>query len=378
MRGAFIQEFRALIHDGAIILTIIGGVLLYAFLYPQPYVKGSLSNIKLVVVNQDKTDLSEKLLFALEASANIQITAEVNNLLEAKRFMQQREANAIMVVPYNFKQELLLHEMPQITIWADGSYMLIFGGVMEATLKTVLGQNMAIKASKLLANEKLPLVGVKDRLVSFKMHAINLFNADNSYTQYVVPAVFVLILQQTMLIGLGIFGGGLRERAYGGYDYAIPFRKRLFARYILFMTLFTLHFLFYFGWTFNYFHITHFAHAWSLLGLGVLFLHAVFLFGVFLGSFMPNRERATPIILLSSLPLVFSAGFVWPQQMMPFMHLLSSCIPSTPAIEAFLKLNQMGASLSDISVEISILLLQIVIYATVVFFLKQKYVKNIF
>jgi ABC-2 type transport system permease protein len=40
-----------------------------------------------------------------------------------------------------------------------------------------------------------------------------LFNATSGYAIYVVPAVMVLILQQTLLIGVGMVGGARRERA---------------------------------------------------------------------------------------------------------------------------------------------------------------------
>ena len=121
------------------------------------------------------------------------------------------QIKAIIVIPKNFKRDLALNKSPTIAIGADSSYFLIYGGVLEGSMKSVLTQSATIKVANLL-KKQVPLSGAKDAYVPYSLNIINLFNKDNSYTQYVVPAVFILILQQTMLIGLGILGGGVNER----------------------------------------------------------------------------------------------------------------------------------------------------------------------
>ncbi len=41
-----------------------------------------------------------------------------------------------------------------------------------------------------------------------------LFNATGGYATYVVPAVLVLMLQQTLLIGVGLLSGTQREKGF--------------------------------------------------------------------------------------------------------------------------------------------------------------------
>jgi len=138
----------------------------------------------------------------------------------------------------------------------------------------------------------------------------------------------------------------------------------MLSRYIIFGTIFFVHMLFYFGFSFSFFEVTHLADISDLLNFGLAFISASIFFGIFLGSLFHSREIATPAILFSSLPLVFSAGFIWPLEAMPaFIKDTSMLIPSTPAMQGFLMLNQMGADFAQILPQFSILWLQALIYA---------------
>jgi ABC-2 type transport system permease protein len=86
-----------------------------------------------------------------------------------------------------------------------------------------------------------------------------------------------------------------------------------------------------------------------LFALLLPFLLSVIFLGVIIGLLIPRKELATIVVLLSSLPLVFSAGFIWPISNMPtFINIIANLFPSTAAIQAFLKVNQMGASFDSV------------------------------
>jgi len=181
-----------------------------------------------------------------------------------------------------------------------------------------------------------------------------------SYTHYVVPAVFILILQQTMLVGLGILGGFYNERKE---KYDVPIWMKLSSRVLIFGTLFFTHMLFYLGFVFEFFSLPHLASAYDIIKFGTPFLLSTIFLGTFFGGLLKNQESATPIVLLTSIPLIFSAGFIWPKEAIPeWITYLSLIFPSTPAMQGFLKLNQMGAEFNGVLVQYGILWLQVVLY----------------
>lgn len=357
----FRAEAKAIFSDAAIVLTIIGGVILYAFLYPQPYLKEAVSGLGVVVIDEDKSDMSRQMKFMIEATPEIHIIKEVPSLLDARKLLVQGEAKGIIVLKHDFKRDVLLGHQPRVAIAADASYFLILGAILKGASKAILTESATLKITKLMLSSE-PLANAKKEYTPYTLESMNLFNPHNSYTQYVIPAVFIIILQQTMLIGLGILGGHDNESPSDYSDNA-PIWMRISARVSIFMALFMVHFLFYFGLCFEYYEVLHLASIADLLTLGFAFLLSSALLGVTLGALFPNREMATPLILFSSLPLVFSAGFVWPIEALPqWIVTLSLFFPSAPAIQGFLKINQMGTSFDAILVQYGVLWLQIFVY----------------
>ena len=370
--AVFKRELKTIFTDIAIVLTIIGGVILYSFLYPQPYSEQSVSGLPVSVVDMDKSDTSREIIFKLNATPQMSVTRVDMSEQDAKDAIIRNEIKAIIVIPPHFKRDVALHKSPTIAIGADSSYFLIYGAVLEGAMKSVLTEVATIKVGNLL-KDGVPLSGAKEAYAPYSLNIINLFNKQNSYTQYVIPAVFIIILQQTMLIGLGILGGGVNERRErGGKTWMI-----MFSRVLIFGSLFFIHMLFYFGFSFEFFSVTRLASIYDLITFGIPFILASAFFGIFLGSLFSSREIATPAILFSSLPLVFSAGFVWPLEAVPeSLILISNFVPSTPAINGFLKLNQMGAEFSMVIPQYAILWMQIVVYAFLGYYFINKKRKN--
>ncbi len=379
----FWGEAKLIFTDVAIVLTIIGGVILYAFLYPQPYSSQSVSGLSVSFVDLDKSQLSREIAFKLNATPQITITRYDMSQRDAKEALVKGEVKAIIIIPQNFSKDLILGLSPTVAVGADRSYFLIYGGVLEGAMKAVLTQSASIKVGKILI-AGTPMSGAIDAYTPYTLQTMNLFNKNNSYTQYVIPAVYIIILQQTMLIGLGILGGGINERVRRkekGYYTDAPIWMMMFSRYVIFGFIFFVHMLFYFGFSFSFFEVTHLAKIPDLLNFGLAFITASIFFGIFLGALFNSREIATPVVLFSSLPLVFSVGFIWPLETMPvFIKDLSLLFPSTSAMQGFLRLNQMGAEFSAILPQFTTLWLQALIYGILGYYYinknRKKYVRD--
>jgi ABC-2 type transport system permease protein len=113
--------------------------------------------------------------------------------------------------------------------------------------------------------------------------------------------------------------------------------------------IYSLLFFYYFGFSFEHFGISRLAHIGDLLAILLPFLLSVIFLGIVMGLVISKKELATVIVLLTSLPLVFSAGFIWPASNIPtWINVVTQFFPSTPAINAFLRLNQMGDSMESV------------------------------
>jgi ABC-2 type transport system permease protein len=80
------------------------------------------------------------------------------------------------------------------------------------------------------------------------------------------------------------------------------------------------------------------------------FLIAVTLFAQTLGGLCRTRATSVQGLLVTSLLFLFLAGFAWPLDLMPVpLRGLAYAVPSTAGIQGFLRLNQMGATWSEVS-----------------------------
>ena len=86
--------------------------------------------------------------------------------------------------------------------------------------------------------------------------------------------------------------------------------------------------------------------------------------GMALDAWFADRERTFRVLLVRSVPFLFMDGIVFPREAMPApINALAMLIPTTPGIFGFVKLNQMGASWSEIHPELLNMSALLLLYA---------------
>jgi len=345
------HECRAVFTNPAILLTVFGGVLLYSFLYPLPYTNQVPRDQQVVVVNLDGSQFSRRLERMVDATPQVQLKARAYSLEEAQKIFVEQKLAGILVIPENFYRDLLQGRRPTLSYAGDASYFLVYGTVLEGLASS--GQTLAAEVKILrmvMSGEVLALAAEQHSAIKLNIHPV--FNPTMGYVNYVIPAVFILILHQTLIMGVGILAGGQNEqRLQGGKGYwleAAPW-KLLLVRTTLFVAIYWLLCMYYFGFGFSFYNVPHLADFTDLNLLILPFLLATTLFGISLGLLLPRRELVILLVLLSSLPLIFASGFIWPVSAIPEqLTAILQYIPVIPAIKAFIGLNQMGAGFVEI------------------------------
>ena len=369
------QEARAVLTDPVIMLTVVGGVVFYSFLYPLPY-SGQVPREQPVgVVDLDGSALSRKLVRWIYATPEVRVAARPASLAGAEELVNRHELAGFVVVPENFHRDLLLGRPVHLAVAGDATFFLVHGAVARGAAAAAGTLGAEIKVGRLLASGQEIRLAAR-RWTPFGLNAKPVFNTTLGYINYVVPAVFILILQQTLLIGLGVLGGtqnAARRAGGGGYWLEHPAWRVLAARTLVFLGIYTVLSLYYLGFCFEHHGVPRHAAPGDLLRLALPFLLAVIGLGTVLGQLLARRDLATQIVLFSSLPLVFTSGFVWPAHLVPAPLLaLAALVPSTPAIQAFLRINQMGAEFAQVAPLWSQLWLQAVVYGLLAWWLVHR------
>jgi ABC-2 type transport system permease protein len=336
-----VAECKAILADKAIVMTLFGGVLFYSVLYPLPYLNQVPTEQKVVVVDHDNSSLSRLVTRHADASAKIKILAKVSSIEQAQMWIDQGKAHGLLVIPTNFRRDLLLGKGATLSYGGDASYFLIYSAVVEGLVSAGIDASKQVQLIGLLARGQNPQLA-QQAVNSININSVPAFNPSLGYTPYVVPGLFLLILHQTLLIGTGILGAGQWRKP--GYWQQVRPVTLVLARLSVFMMIYALFSSFYLGFCFYWYKVSVVATVIEV-GLFMLpFLLATGSLGIYLSSLFNRRELPTQLYLLVSMPILFVSGFVWPIALIPEpLVLASQVIPAVPAIMGMLELNQLGA-----------------------------------
>ena len=369
---ALVDELRAMLLDPGVVLVVVGALVLYAAFYPIPYRAQVLKEVPVVVVDEDQSDLSRKLVRLVDAHELLKVTGDAPSMGEAERRVQSGEAGGVLAIPYGFEKKIRRGEQTSVAAYTDASYFLIYRQVLTGALESVGTLSAGIEIKRLEAQGLTPSQAMKAR-DPLPMVTRPLFNPAEGYASYVVPAVLVLILQQTLLVGMGMVVGTRREkgrskesgvasqesvgsqaeiRETSGATRPAGSLATLLGKATAYLALYLVHTLLYFGVVYHLYGFNQRADAWSLLLFTLPFLLAVIFLGLSVRGLFRSREMAMQVLLFTSLPAIFLAGFAWPPEAIPtWLVAASRLLPSTSAIAGSVRMTQMGATLQDVRVE---------------------------
>ncbi|WP_187992981.1 ABC transporter permease [Vibrio harveyi] len=368
-------ELRSVMTNPVVVLTVFGGVVFYSFLYPLPYAQQTPREQPIAIVNLDGSQTSLTLERMVDATPQVEVVTRLHTIADAKQAFLNREITGFLVIPEHFYKDLMLGSSPTLAYAADASYFLVYGTVVEGLAQAGGTLGAQVKVSKMVI-DGVPLSMASHDYSAIKLNMKPTFNPTMGYIEYVVPAVFVLILQQTLIMAVGLQTG--TQRHGRGYWSQVPIGTLLLARTLVFVAIYYLLSAYYFGFSFERLNVNHVANAGELLTLLLPFLLGCCGLGLWLGYLLPRRELVTLVVLVSSMPLIFLAGFIWPVESIPAPLLwFADLSPSTWAIKGFLALNQMGATWQQVAKHWTALWVLTVLWGGVAYWIAKRNTKPV-
>jgi ABC-2 type transport system permease protein len=111
------------------------------------------------------------------------------------------------------------------------------------------------------------------------------------------------------------------------------------------------------------FNFPHLAQWLDLLIMMIPYTLACIFFGITVSCLVRYRENVMLLMVFVSVPLLFLSGASWPQSSIPgIWQGVSWLFPSTFGIRAYVRLNTMGGTLSDVFFEYRMLWVQMCAY----------------
>lgn len=341
---AWLDTLKTIAADKGVLLLIAIAPLIYGFFYPWPYAEQAVTRVPVAVVDLDHSSLSRQITRFAQASPRIDVRMVIGDERQARQALWRGEIEGYALLPRDLKRDVLRGSAGVVTVQANGSYALLNKAVLSGFAEAVGTVSAGVEIRKLQASGQSEQQAQASRNpISTQMVA--LFNPTEGYGSYVVPAVALLIIQQTLLMGVAMLVGLWAETGQHRADAAT-----WLGRILGFSTVGYLSGLLYFGWIFWAQDFPRGANTGGALVLLAFYIPAICTLGALLGVWFGNRERALQVLLFTALPMAFVSGFSWPAEALPeLLQALRWLFPSTAGIQASLRLNQMGAPLADVA-----------------------------
>jgi ABC-2 type transport system permease protein len=325
--------------------VLIVATLIYAALYPQPYRTEALRHVPIAVVDLDGTDSSRELARRVDASADVAVAAVLPDQASAEREVHARNLFGILVIPQYFERDLLHDRQSPVALYADASYFLIYQRISGGVTAVAKTMGAEVETARLIAARVDPRIAAAAS-DPMPLTAVPLFNPQGGYATYILPAAFILIMQQTLLIGVGLLGTYRNDAIRTGPAASIGPIAVVTGKLLAYLILEAIIAPFYLIVIPYLYNIPRLGTPLSVFIFALPFVLAVSALGLVIAGLFRSPLTVQLVSAALGIPFLFLAGFSWPTEAMPpFLHAIATVLPSTSAINGIVAVSQLGAPL---------------------------------
>ena len=372
---AFAEELQRIFRDSGVTVIFIVATLAYPLIYKAIYWNEQITNVPVAVVDLSNSPQSREFLHRWNASPDIRLTHTCTSMAEAENLLRNQEVHGIIYFPRDFARQLADPlGQAHISLYCDMSSFLYMKAIYLSCNQVMLEsmRNIQIDRYEQMGyGKEFAWALVQDAPYT----ETALFTPTGGYGSFLIPAVLMLILHQTLFFGICMLGGTAREENVDRYSFH-SLIGRAGAYFVLYYGLAAI----LLGFLPRLFDIPHIGSIGDILLFIVPYILAIVFFSMCVSVFIRNRESGLVLLISSSLIFLFMAGISWPKEMIPdAWRYVSYCIPYTWGANGFIHINSMGASLALTSTEYIALWIQTGAYfliTCILFYIKKKAQRN--
>lgn len=362
-----VREFKTIATSYSIILVLIGGVFIYGLLYNYMYQPNLVRKAPIALVDMSNTPLSREYSRLLQASPQVEIYSSVPDMESAKELMKKQETGGIVYIPKDFERRMGRGEQSVFLAMGNTSAFLNFAAIQEATVGAMVELDGRHRSDMVVFLPLLTLYAMS-QAQTINVVGTPLFNYTEGYGSYLIPAVLILIIFQTLMMIIGMITGGERYEkknlfyAKNGLGFG-NMATVLLSKTFTYGVLYAIFAYFLIGLLPTIFSIPAIGNPWDVVMLFIPFFLASCFFGITCSFFYADSESPILMIAFFSVGLVFLSGISYPLELMPwYWKAVHYIIPAPPGVLAYVQINSMGASLADVKTQYITLWTQCFVY----------------
>lgn len=363
--SVWLAETKNVFSDGGVIIFFIIVPLLYPLLYSWIYNNEIVTEVPVAIVDNSHSAESREFVRRVNASPSVDCKFYCNNLAEAQDLIGRQQVYGIIYFPDDFGRRINRHEQASVGVYCDMSLMLNYKAIYQTTqgVSSMMNTAIQIEGSQSFTS--------RDEEITTKpldFEEVQIFNTTGGYGNSVLPGVLMIVIQQTLLLGVGLIAGTWHERKK--YRELVPLSHHFNGVFRMVLGKSLCYFIIYLPLTAyvamlvpKFFSFTSLLTPQAAVGLLVPFLLACIFFSMTISYIVRYRENVMLIVVFTSLIFLFMTGISWPENNIPaFWRGVSWVVPSTFGVKGFLVVSSMGGTLTDIKPEYQALWAQVIVY----------------
>lgn len=359
------REFKTTFRDQGVLIFFIIVPLMYPLIYGFIYTNEVVREVPTIVVDNSRSSLSREFIRKVDASPDVEIKSYCSNMDEAKQMMKERKAYGVIYIPRSFNTDIARGIQTNISIYCDMSGLLYYKSILITATSVSLDINKNIKISR-AGNTTNRQDELTARPIEYE--DVAMFNPQNGFATFLLPAVLILLIQQTLLLGIGLSAGTARE--HNRFKDLVPINRHyngtlriVLGKGLSYFMVYSIVAVYVLCVVPKIFSLNQIGNWDTLLLFMLPYLAACIFFAMTASVSIRNRETCMLIFVFTSVPLLFISGISWPGAAIPqFWKTISYIFPSTFGINGFVRINSMGATLNEVKNEYQALWIQTGVY----------------
>lgn len=342
------REFYLVFHDAGVMLFFFALPTVYPVVYTIIYNPEIVTDMPVVVVDDSRTASSRNLARMVDATQAMEVYDYAPDMAAAREIMNSHNCFGILHIPYDYDKKLGRGEQTVVNFYSEMSLLLRYRSFVAALTDIQLELGTHIQAQKISETGMESLSSVAAPVQS---ESIMLGDPTQGFASFIIPGILILILQQSLILGVTMLAGGAKERrrANGGIDpmsVDAPLSAQMFGKLMCYLCIYTPMVLYILHIVPLMFSLPQVGSLGQCCLLILPMLIASTFLGYCLSWFVKERESSLLVIVFTSVVFLFLSGLTWPRYAMNgFWRLVGDAVPATWGVEAFVRMNSNGSPL---------------------------------
>ncbi|MGM9860485.1 MAG: ABC transporter permease, partial [Muribaculaceae bacterium] len=316
----FVHEVGTILRDKGILIFILFVPIVYPLLYSSVYTNEVVRDVPVAVVDECNSTMTREMLRRMDATSGLKIEERCTTMEQAQKALSEQRVYGIIHIPADLERDIYLGRQTNIGLYCDLASMLYYKSLVVAVTDVTLETNKEIKVRRYIPGASPR--GDEISAMPIEYDYVSLYNPQSGFAAFLIPPVLMLIIQQTLLLGMGMSIGNVREQYKGSIIPRLSYYRNapciVLGRALPYLSLYIVLAIYMFTIVSNMFNLPHLGHYSTFIAFIIPYILACICLAMVLSIFIYRREDCILLFVFLSVPMLFLSGLSWPSSAMPW------------------------------------------------------------